>query len=73
MKRVGVASIGALILAGALPAFAQDHAHGTVPAQQAMLEQGSKWATDAPLRAGMEGIRERVAALRAKDRFKLAD
>ena len=72
MKKVTLASVGALILAGALPAAALQ-AHAAAPESQAMLEQGSKWATDAPLREGMEGIRARVAQLRAKDRFTIAD
>lgn len=72
MKKVALASVGALILAGALPAVAFE-AHPAAPASQALLEQGSKWATDAPLREGMEGIRARVAELRAKDRFTIGD
>lgn len=73
MKKLAVASIGALILAGALPAFAQSHSHDAAPATQAMLQPGAKWATDAPLRAGMDGIRSGVAELRAKERFTLGD
>jgi hypothetical protein len=72
MKKVALASVGALVLAGALPALAAQQ-QATAMEPQALLEQGSKWATDAPLREGMEGIRAQVAQLRAKDRFTLAD
>lgn len=72
MKKVALASVAALILAGALPALAGE-AHAPASSPQAMLEQGNRWATDAPLREGMEGIRTRVAELRAKDRFAISD
>jgi hypothetical protein len=73
MKKWGVVSMTALIVAGALPAFAQSHSHDAAPATQAMLQPGAKWATDAPLRAGMDGIRSGVAELRAKEQFAVAD
>jgi hypothetical protein len=73
MKKWGVVSMAALIVAGALPAFAQSHSHDAAPATQAMLQPGTKWATDAPLRAGMDGIRSGVADLREKERFSMGD
>jgi hypothetical protein len=73
MKKWGIVSMTALIVAGALPAFAQSHSHDAAPATQAMLQPGAKWATDAPLRAGMDGIRSGVAELRAKEQSAVAD
>lgn len=50
------------MLCSALPARAQDHEHHASPpaTQQAPAQ---RWATDAPLREGMRGIRTAVEAL----------
>ena len=54
-------AVAAAALAAALgaPAFAQTamHAHGVAAPHQLSLNQGHKWATDEPLRAGMGRIR----------------
>jgi len=71
MKRFVIAALGAVAFAGTLPVLANDSL--AAPAPQALLQQGSRWSTDAPLRAGMEGVRAGVAELRAKDRFSIAD
>lgn len=71
MKKFVTAAVGALVFAGALPALANEP--DAVRAPHAMLQEGSKWSTDAPLREGMEGIRAGVAGLRAKDRFTIGD
>lgn len=53
---------GALGLALNSPALAQaGHDHGAAGEQQLTLNQGKKWATDAPLRKSMTRIRELVA------------
>jgi hypothetical protein len=52
----------AALLAALLPALAQEHAHhAPPPATQEAPAQ--RWATDAPLREGMAGIRTAVEAL----------
>ena len=52
----------ALGLSLATPALAQDtHSHGAADAHQLTLNQGQKWATDAPLRQSMTRIRALVA------------
>lgn len=71
MKRFVVTTVGVLVFASALPVLAGESNAARAP--QAMLQQGGKWSTDAPLREGMEGIRTGVAELRAKDRFSIAD
>ncbi len=43
----------------ALAADTHAHGHGAAPAKL-QLDHGKKWATDAPLRRGMEAIREAV-------------
>jgi hypothetical protein len=52
-------------LACAAPAIAQDHDHHAAPpaATTAPATPAQRWATDAPLRAGMAGIRTAVEAL----------
>jgi hypothetical protein len=48
----------------AAPVIAQDHAHHpSPPAAQPAQAPAQRFATDAPLRAGMAGIRTAVAAL----------
>lgn len=44
------------LAAGSLAADAHKHDHGAAPAKLE-LNNGKKWATDAPLRKGMENIR----------------
>lgn len=53
----------AALLALAAPAFAvEPHAHdGATPVHELSLDHGRKWATDGPLREGMERIREALA------------
>lgn len=67
-------ALAALCLASALPALAAEpHAHGQEaqpPAHEITLDQGKKWATDAPLREGMSAIR---AALEQKHPEVLAN
>lgn len=59
-------AVATATLAAALsaPAFAQTaaHDHGAAAPHQLTLNQGRKWATDAPLRAGMGRIRGLVEA-----------
>ena len=43
--------------------FAQSHDHGHASAQAAATAPARRYATDAPLRAGMQGIRAAVDAL----------
>jgi hypothetical protein len=59
--------IPALVAASAasalsLPALAETraHDHNAAALHEATLDQGRKWATDAPLRDGMDRIRARV-------------
>ncbi len=53
---------GALGMALNGPALAQaGHDHGSTGEHQLTLNQGQKWATDAPLRKSMTSIRELVA------------
>lgn len=53
---------GALGMALNGPALAQaGHDHGQADGHQLVLNQGQKWATDAPLRQSMARIRELVA------------
>jgi hypothetical protein len=69
----GVAALAGLclVLAGTATAATEPHhaghAHG--PPAKLELDQGKRWATDAPLRKGMEALRaafaERVAAIHA--------
>lgn len=47
--------------AGSLAADAHKHEHGAAPAKLE-LNNGKKWATDAPLRMGMEDIRKLMEA-----------
>lgn len=47
--------------AGSLAADAHKHEHGAAPAKLE-LNNGKKWATDAPLRKGMENIRKLMEA-----------
>lgn len=47
--------------AGSLAADAHKHEHGAAPAKLE-LNNGKKWATDAPLRKGMESIRKLMDA-----------
>ncbi len=47
--------------AGSLAADDHKHEHGAAPAKLE-LNEGRKWATDAPLRKGMEGIRKLMEA-----------
>lgn len=57
-------ALPALVLAVAMPALAADpHDHGSAQsaAHAISLDQGRKWATDAPLREGMSAIREALA------------
>ena len=44
-------------------AFAQDHAHHHAPPVAQAAEPAQRYATDAPLRENMAGIRDAVAAL----------
>lgn len=65
---VSTAAVAALLcLAASQPALAQAHAHrdpGHVPATPAAARPATqRYATDAPLRAGMQGIRAAVDAL----------
>ena len=55
--------LSALFLASAVPALAvEPHAHdGAAAAHGITLDQGRKWATDAPLREGMSRIRAALA------------
>jgi hypothetical protein len=59
-----VAAVFATVLLGATaPAFAADahsHGHGAAP-QKLTLDHGKKWTTDAPLRTGMQKIRDALA------------
>jgi len=59
------AALAALLMAGALaaPALAQPaaHSHEAAAPHKLSLDQGRKWATDAPLREGMSRIRGMVA------------
>ena len=56
-------ALSALYLASAVPALAAEpHAHdGAAAAHGITLDQGRKWATDAPLREGMSQIRATLA------------
>ena len=56
-------ALSALFLASAVPALAvEPHAHdGAAAAHGITLDQGRKWATDAPLREGMSQIRAALA------------
>lgn len=58
------AAVAAAAVAAALsaPAFAQTaaHDHGSASPHKLTLNQGRKWATDEPLRAGMGSIRSLV-------------
>lgn len=59
------ALVGLAILVGSSVHAAQseEHAHGHEGGQQELqLDGGKKWATDAPLRQGMSGIRDAVQA-----------
>jgi hypothetical protein len=58
--------------AGSLAADAHKHEHGAAPAKLE-LNNGKKWATDAPLRQGMESIRKLMdASLHAIHEGKLS-
>lgn len=61
------AALAVALGVAAVPASAiEEHAHGAeaqAPAHAITLDQGRRWATDAPLREGMSGIR---AALEQK-------
>jgi len=63
--RIGPSLVTAVTLAAlslgpaALAADTHAHGHGAAPAKL-QLDQGRKWATDAPLRRGMEAIRDAV-------------
>jgi hypothetical protein len=56
-----------LVLAATLglaaPGFARSHDHGHAPAPAAATAPARRYATDAPLREGMQGIRAAVDAL----------
>ncbi|HEX6362995.1 MAG TPA: hypothetical protein VFZ93_08565 [Albitalea sp.] len=57
-----IAIAAATVTLGPVQAWAQAHEHDHGPAVPARLglDQGRKWATDAPLRSGMERIRALV-------------
>ena len=55
-------AMAALLAVGApLQAQTAAHDHGSGAPQALQLNHGQKWATDAPLRKGMDGIRSLVA------------
>ncbi len=58
--------LAAMLLIASFSSFAQhEHEHKDADAGGLVLDHGAKWATDAPLRAGMEQIRNLVAAPQA--------
>lgn len=67
---LGLAATG--LAAAEKSADKHDHDHGAAPAKLS-LDEGKKWATDAPLRQGMENIRNTMdAALHDIHENKLA-
>ena len=58
--------LAAMFLIASFSSFAQDeHEHEDADAGVLVLDHGAKWATDAPLRSGMEQIRRLIAAPQA--------
>lgn len=55
------AFVATLTCLATAPALAQSHGHDAHPHAKLSLNQGRKWATDAPLRDGMGRIRALVA------------
>ncbi len=59
-------ALAAMLLLAPFSSFAQhEHEHEDADAGALVLEHGEKWATDAPLRAGMEQIRTLIAVSQA--------
>jgi hypothetical protein len=67
MKRLITLSLP-LLLALAVPAAAQDHAHHSADAVDAAAAPAQRWKTDAPLREGMGRIRGAVEGLQHYER-----
>lgn len=55
-RLLGTAALSLAFVSAPLSAAEHRHDHGAAPAKLE-LNNGKKWATDAPLRKGMEGIR----------------
>lgn len=73
MNRLLVSSLLIVAVCGAPAVSAQDHAHHhATPAAQA-ADPGERYATDAPLRENMAGIRDAVAALEHAEHGHLDD
>lgn len=63
MIRTLIATIALAAASFHAPALAADaHSHGAAEPHQLTLDHGKKWATDAPLREGMNDIRAALAA-----------
>ncbi|MBI5258165.1 MAG: hypothetical protein HY855_16800 [Burkholderiales bacterium] len=60
-KTLATALAAAALATTAAPALAAEHAHETAAPHKLALDHGRKWATDAPLREGMNRIRGLVA------------
>ena len=55
-------ALAAMLLVAPFSSFAQhEHEHEAADAGLLVLDHGAKWATDAPLRSGMEQIRNLIA------------
>jgi hypothetical protein len=61
-KLLAAAGLALGLATGSLAADAHKHEHGAAPAKLE-LNNGKKWATDAPLRKGMENIRNSIDAV----------
>ena len=61
-KLLTAAGLALGLATGSLAADAHKHDHGAAPAKLE-LNNGKKWATDAPLRRGMENIRNSIDAV----------
>lgn len=61
------ACLASLVPAQARQSHGHDHGHAEHAVKEIELDHGRRWATDAPLRAGMERIRAAVETATAQD------